>query len=83
MRLAAEKEPKQTGESEGVSHHDHAMIHELSKRLDALGRYDQSITNAEEWIDLQNFWRDLKIQEQQNFRRLNELLTERGRKDCG
>ena len=41
MRLAAEKELAHIGESHGAEDHDHDMIHELSKRLDALWRYDQ------------------------------------------
>ncbi len=37
MALAAEKELKHVGESKGVADHDHDLIHELSKRLDAVG----------------------------------------------
>jgi hypothetical protein len=39
MALAAEKELEHAGESCGCKHHDH----DLSKRLDALWRYDQYI----------------------------------------
>src|ERR1044072_1197697 len=63
MRLAAEKELAHIGASQGAADHDHDMIHELSKRLDALWRYDQYIANAEGHIDLQNFWHRLKTQE--------------------
>ena len=66
MRLAAEKELAHIGESQGAADHDHDMIHELSKRLDALWRYDQYIANADGQIDLQNFWQNVKTQEQEN-----------------
>ncbi len=43
MTLAAEKELKHLGETAGCQDHDHDLIHELSRRLDSLWRYDQSI----------------------------------------
>jgi hypothetical protein len=46
MSLAAEKELKHIGETHGVADHNHDLIHDLSKRLDALWRYDQYIANA-------------------------------------
>jgi hypothetical protein len=82
MRLAAEKELAHIGESQGAADHDHDMIHELSKRLDALWRYDQYIFNAEGHIDLQNFWRNVKTQEEENVRRLKDMIAEHCRKEC-
>jgi hypothetical protein len=41
MTLAAEKKMEHIGESCGCADHDHDLIHELSKRLDAPWRYDQ------------------------------------------
>ena len=58
------------------------MVHELSKRLDALWRYDQYVANAEGVNELQAFWRSVKSQEQENVRRLKELIAEHCRKDC-
>ncbi len=34
-----EKEVEHLGESQGVKDHDHDMIHDLSRRLDALWRF--------------------------------------------
>jgi hypothetical protein len=82
MRLAAEKELAHIGESQGAADHDHDMIHELSKRLDALWRYDQYIANADGHVNLQNFWQNLKTQEQENVGRLKELVAEHCRKGC-
>ena len=82
MRLAAERELAHIGETHGAADHDHDMIHELSKRLDALWRYDQYFTNAESDSELQNFWRDMKAQDQENIRRLKSLVAEHCRKDC-
>jgi hypothetical protein len=82
MRLAAEKEIAHIGETHGAADHDHDMIHELSKRLDALWRYDQYIANADGDSELEHFWQDLKAQEQDNISRLKGLVVEHCRKDC-
>ena len=82
MRFAAEKELAHIGETHGAADHDHDMIHELSKRLDALWRMDQYVVNAEGDINLQNFWRDLKQEEQRNVNRLKQLVAEHCAKNC-
>jgi hypothetical protein len=82
MSLAAEKQMEHLGETCGCADHDHDLIHELSKRLDALWRYDQRIANASGRADLQAFWRDLKRQDQENVRRLKELIGEEIQKGC-
>lgn len=82
MRFAAEKEMAHIGETQGAADHDHDMIHELSKRLDALWRMDQYVANAEGDIDLQNFWRELKGQEQRNVDRLKSLVAQHCAKHC-
>ena len=35
------------GKTKAIRDHDHDMIHDLSKRLDAVWRYDQYIENAD------------------------------------
>lgn len=80
MRLAAEKELAHIGETQGAADHD--MVHELSKRLDALWRYDQYVANAAGQPDLQSFWQGLKEQEQMNVRRLKELIKAHCAADC-
>jgi hypothetical protein len=82
MSLAAEKELAHIGESQGAADHDHDLIHELSKRLDALWRYDQYIANAEGMTDLQDFWRDMKEQDQKNVQRLKGFVAEHCKKEC-
>jgi hypothetical protein len=51
-------------------------------RLDALWRYDQYIANAEGHAFLQEFWRELKFQDQEAVKRLKELIAEEIKKDC-
>ena len=52
------------------------MIHELSKRIDAVWRFDQYIANAEGKDDeLAQFWTDLKSQEQRNVEGLKQLVA--------
>jgi hypothetical protein len=82
MTLAAERELKHIGTTSGCADHDHDMIHDLSKRLDALWRYDQYIANAEGHPHLQKLWRDAKGQEEQNIRRLKQLLAEEIQSGC-
>jgi len=75
MTLAAEKELKHIGETAGIADHDHDLVHDLSKRLDALWRYDQYIANAEGKPALQKLWRDLKKQEAANIKQIKEMIT--------
>ncbi len=76
MTLAAERELAHIGESRACEDHDRDLIHELSKRLDALWRCDQYIANAEEHPHLQEFWQEIKKQEENNIGRLKQLIAE-------
>jgi hypothetical protein len=51
----------------------HDVIHELSKRLDALWRYDQYTANAKDDSPLPGFWKEMKQQEQENVKRLKQF----------
>jgi hypothetical protein len=82
MRLAAERELEHMGETTGCSDHDHDLVHDLSRRLDALWRYDQYIANAEWRDNLRQFWCDAKAMEQQAIQRLKELIAQEVRNDC-
>jgi hypothetical protein len=76
-----EKEVEHLGESRGVKDHDHDMIHDLSRRLDALWRYDQYIANAKGYESVQAFWKKVKSQEKENIVELKKLLSEHIRLD--
>jgi hypothetical protein len=82
MELAAERQMEHIGETRGIADHDHDLVQELSKRLDGLWRYDQFIANADGKPQLQAFWRDLKQQEQDNVRRLRELISKEVKEEC-
>ena len=82
MTLVAEKELEHIGETRGINDHDHDVIHALSKRLDALWRYDQYIANAEEYPELQGFWQDLKRQDHDNVNRLKKIVADHVAKGC-
>ena len=64
------------GKTHGAEDHDHDLIQDLSKRLDALWRYDQYIANAEGKPKLQECWSHLKDQEQKNIHTLKALIAE-------
>ena len=80
--LAAEKELEHVGETKGCADHDHDLVHELSRRLDGVWRYDQYIANAEDKSNLQSLWRDRKRQDQQNIQRIKDAIAEEIRMSC-
>jgi len=82
MTLAAEKEFKHIGETMGCADHDHDLVQDLSKRLDALWRYDQYIANADGKASIQSLWRKLKKQEQENIKELKGLIGEEIKAGC-
>jgi len=82
MTLAAEKEFEHIGETCGCKDHDHDLVHDLSKRLDALWRYDQYIANAEDKPALQDLWRDLKRQETDNIKRVKQMIADEIKNGC-
>jgi hypothetical protein len=82
MALAAEKEYAHIGETCGCPDHDHDLVHDLGRRLDALWRYDQYIANAEGKAALQDFWRKMKTQDVENIKRLKEFVQQEIQQGC-
>jgi len=80
--MTTEKEYEHIGETRGCKDHDHDLVHELSRRLDGVWRYDQYIANADGQADLQKFWRNVKAQEQENIQQLKKLLVEHVQSNC-
>ncbi|WP_417390814.1 hypothetical protein [Gimesia sp.] len=77
-----EKEYEHIGETSGCKNHDHDLIHELSKRLDGVWRYDQYIANAEGQENLQKFWQSVKAQEQDNICEIKKLISQQIEAKC-
>ena len=82
MALTAEQEMQHIGETKACADHDHDLVHELSKRLDAVWRYDQYIANADGDRDLQNFWQARKEEDRRNVDELKQLIAAHVKKDC-
>ena len=82
MNVAFEQEVAHIGETSGCRDHDHDLVHELSRRLDALWRYDQYIANAEWRDEMRQFWTDCKVMEQQAICRIKQLLIQEVRNGC-
>jgi hypothetical protein len=82
MPTTTETTYEHIGETRGCADHDHDVVHELSRRLDGVWRYDQYIANADGQADLQEFWRNVKTQEQKNIQQLKKLLAEHVHSDC-
>lgn len=74
MLLPNETELTHWGEL--ASQADNDLIHELSRRLDSISRYDQYIKHAGPQETLRQFWCAMKLQEEQNIKLLKELLAE-------
>ena len=74
MIRTAEREARSPGKTRGCA--NHGLIHELSKRLEALARYDQYLAAAEGYPELQDFWRGLKAQDQEVIGRLVKMAGE-------
>ena len=82
MSTTANKEYAHLGETQGMKDHDHDLIHDLSRRLDCLWRYDQYIANADGQAELQAFWRDAKSQEQTSIDQLKKLIRQHVQGNC-
>jgi hypothetical protein len=82
MSMTIDKQYEHLGQTQGVADHDHDLIHELSRRLDCLWRYDQYIANADGQPELREFWLSVKSQEQTNIDRLKSLITQHVQSHC-
>lgn len=82
MFLAARHESEHLGETAGIANHDHDLIAELNRRLDALWRYDQYIANAEWRTDLRLFYERCKAQDREAIDRLRRLITQEVESNC-
>lgn len=82
MSMTTEKEYEHIGETRGCEDHDHDLIHELSRRLDCLWRYDQYISNANGRDDLVAFWRSAKAQDQKNIDQIKTLIKQHVQRNC-
>lgn len=80
--MTVQQTHQHVGETQGIENHDHDLLQDLSRRLDALWRYDQYIANADGKPELQQCWRELKRQEQESINRLKELIAEEVRTGC-
>ncbi len=77
MLTTTDKEYEQIGQTRGLDDHD--LIHDLSRRLDCLWRYDQYIANRDGHpdfrdghLDLQKFWNGAWSHELQSIHELNK-----------
>jgi hypothetical protein len=75
-------EPDFQPETSGIADHDHDLIHDLNKRLDAVWRYDQYIANADGKPQLQKFWRDCKRQDIDNIKQIKEFVAQEIENNC-
>ena len=82
MSMTTEKEYEHLGETRGMENHDHDLIHELSRRLDSLWRYDQYVANANGRAELVEFWRTTKSQEQKAIQQLKKHIADHVKGTC-
>jgi hemolysin-activating ACP:hemolysin acyltransferase len=76
--MANAKQPEQSiehlGDDEAASNYRHDLVHELSRTLDAVWRYDQYIANAQGKPEAQKVWKKIKKQTKDNALQLESLL---------
>ena len=82
MPVTSDTEYKHIGETSGCKNHDHDLVHELSRRLDGVWRYDQYIANADGHEELQKFWRHVKSEEHKNIVQLKKLISRHIENNC-
>ena len=82
MSMTMDKEYEHLGETRGIEDHDHDLIHELSRRLDCLWRYDQYISNAGGRPELEEFWRTTRSNEQKAIGQLKKHIAEHVKNNC-
>jgi len=82
MSMTTDKEYEHFGETRGIEDHDHDLIHDLSRRLDRLWRYDQYVANAGGRPDLQEFLRGAKTQGQRNIDQRKKMIKQHIQSNC-
>jgi len=82
MSMTMDKQYEHLGESRGIEDHDHDLVHDLSRRLDCLWRYDQYISNANGRDELLEYWRSVKAQEQANISQLKKFIAQHIKSNC-
>jgi hypothetical protein len=82
MSMTTDREYEKFGATRGIENHDHDLVHDLSRRLDCLWRYDQYIANCGGRPELQEFWRGVKSQDQKNIDQLKMLIKQHVQSNC-
>ena len=75
MPLTAERQMEHIGETCPVSDCIHDLVQVFNTRINCVWRYDQYIANADGNPDLQDFWRNMKNQDQQACNQMKHLLA--------
>lgn len=81
MPKSQDQEHANLGETRGMQDHEIDLIHDLSRRLDGLWRFDHCISNAEGFPELQAFWRDSKLQERKSIDQIKKLIQQHVQED--
>lgn len=83
MAKAAKKEaPRLMGTAAGCADHDYDLIQDLGHRLDALWHYDEHISNSKGHAEIQAYWAQVKKQDEENVRKLKQLISQEIKIGC-
>lgn len=74
--------PRLVGTVAGCADHDYDLIQDLGHRLDALWHYDEHVTNAKGHADIQAYWAQVKKQDEENVRKLKQLISQEIKIGC-
>jgi hypothetical protein len=75
MTMVAERQMEHIGETCPVADCIHDLVQVFNCRINSIWRYDQYIANADGMPEMQDFWRNLKRQDQQACERMKQLLA--------
>ncbi|REK18787.1 MAG: hypothetical protein DWQ37_02990 [Planctomycetota bacterium] len=81
-KQAVQEHEAHVGETKAIANHDHDLVHELSKRIDGVWRYDQYLANAKGHDEVRDLWQELKRQDQANVDRLKDLIRKEIQAGC-
>lgn len=74
--------PRLVGTAAGCADHDYDLIQDLGHRLDALWHYDEHIANAKGHSEIQAYWTQVKKQDEENVRKLKQLIGQEIKMGC-
>jgi hypothetical protein len=82
MAMTKEQTLRLNGTTAGCADHDYDLIQDLGHRLDALWHYDEHYKNATGHSEIQSYWLQVKKQDEDNIKKLKQLIGQEIQSGC-